>query len=866
MERTMELRKRKRGTEDVGGSEEAVEFRGQIFQKPGDVIAYLQAVEDDKDRYSAQIEVLEKMVTYHNHAGDMIEEVYTYIERDGAFNAAISHKEFSDTWREVRIIVENNKERRDRVQESSRAIVGCWDEKVVGWLVAVQTSGSFMRAVQLLAGMCSAQEGALRVNRAMVDRLGAPRKGISSQNVIQTADVVAARSLATFERVTRDEQKRFGLRVGEVGFLEEGEVQEEIEGASESVQHFPAPGWEMGNDQASESVQHFPAPGWEMGNDQASDRGDLTRATDLEDDYHVEIRDEMIDEELLSEVGRELQELEKKESSAEAGSGSDEEGTRRRKTTESKCGCSGDVTSGWKTAASKGKSYDMGLNLKLLKAWSGFRKVCYVHSKAMGGHVGLRVKQLNGQQLEERLRYIHNNRLEIGRLKTSKDTFSWFRVKNRPARASDTLGPYKFKHEDLLADLDYDQQTVLDWIGGVDTAAWNEEGSVNINLFGWWFETEIGNIVLREFDAYRHHLREINGKSNYGWLRNMFYSIGQQLMRQDPVYYATYAALRPDKQWRLVSYPYYAKYAVKGDNTYFRHMDLNIPELLANARGCNMIQGSISLDNEDNSNCTVILPGMQYKLGQWWERVVERGQETDGFVHRITEQMFTREDAKVLGLDWKRVPCSRGEARITMPHLPHGADGPSTGTRRTMLPWLVGLQDDLTTLEVVEGGTWEMLSNAHRDMASPSATPSGLANRYGAIPYKFPAAVEITGLGPLSDALVCRRRWDSALVLRDRDILLSGSREEASKYVKAWREKAVAAAIEAFALVVQKEKQAFGEKSYYFHLDRLERFGLVFPEVEPDEEDEVEEGESKEGGADFAEAAMGEVEEGQHFM
>jgi hypothetical protein len=43
---------------------------------------------------------------------------------------------------------------------------------------------------------------------------------------------------------------------------------------------------------------------------------------------------------------------------------------------------------------------------------------------------------------------------------------------------------------------------VLDWIGGVDTAAWSEEGSVNINLFGWWFETEIGNIVLREFNVY----------------------------------------------------------------------------------------------------------------------------------------------------------------------------------------------------------------------------------------------------------------------------------------------------------------------------------------------------------------------------
>lgn len=218
--------------------------------------------------------------------------------------------------------------------------------------------------------------------------------------------------------------------------------------------------------------------------------------------------------------------------------------------------------------------------------------------------------------------------------------------------------------------------------------------------------------MLAEYEMYRHHLQEINGKSNYGWLSNMFYSIGQQFMRQDPMYFAAYAALRLDGQWRLVSYPYYAKYAVRGDNTYFRHMDLNILELIAKDRGSAMIQGSISPDDEEASNCIVILPGMQHKLAEWWKHMVDRGQDTDGFVHRINEQMFTREDAEIMSVDWKRVPCRRGEARITVPHLPHEADGPSTGTRRTMLPWLVGLQYDLTTLEVVEGGTCEMLSDA----------------------------------------------------------------------------------------------------------------------------------------------------------
>jgi hypothetical protein len=73
----------------------------------------------------------------------------------------------------------------------------------------------------------------------------------------------------------------------------------------------------------------------------------------------------------------------------------------------------------------------------------------------------------------------------------------------------------------------------------------------------------------------------------------------------------------------------------------------------------------------------------------------------------------------------------------------------------------------------------------------------------------------------------------------------------------------VAAAVEAFTLVVQRERQAFGERSYFYHQDRLKHFGIAFPEVEPDEESEVEGQGPWEGGkgsADFAEAAISEVE------
>ena len=250
-----------------------------------------------------------------------------------------------------------------------------------------------------------------------------------------------------------------------------------------------------------------------------------------------------------------------------------------------------------------------------------------------------------------------------------------------------------------------------------------------------------------------------------------------------------------------------------------------------------MIQGSVSLDDEAEDSCTVIIAGMQRKLKEWWDICVARGQETSGFVHRITDQMFTREDAAALGVDWKYVPCRRGEVRVTLPHIPHGSDGPSPGMRRTMLPWFVGVQDDDETLEVIEGGTWTELSTAHRDLVSPLATPSGLANRYGSPPYRFPAAVELSGLGPLSDALVCQRRWCSPAVTAERNVLLCSDARYFWQFVAAWRERAAGAVQAAFKLVRETEMAAFGDRSYFYHHERLQLYSIPFPTVDPDAED-----------------------------
>ena len=76
-------------------------------------------------------------------------------------------------------------------------------------------------------------------------------------------------------------------------------------------------------------------------------------------------------------------------------------------------------------------------------------------------------------------------------------------------------------------------------------------------------------------------------------------------------------------------------------------------------------------------------------------------------------------------------------------------------------------------------------------MVAVSFSSSGLANRYGVIPFVFPAAAVLQGLGALSDALVCRQRHDNYAVVSEKRLLLAGARANMDAYLDEWRKTAV---------------------------------------------------------------------------
>ncbi|KAI9765300.1 MAG: hypothetical protein M1840_007499 [Geoglossum simile] len=156
---------------------------------------------------------------------------------------------------------------------------------------------------------------------------------------------------------------------------------------------------------------------------------------------------------------------------------------------------------------------------------------------------------------------------------------------------------------------DFDAEGVFNRYAGSNNAwaQFQEDGAINIyGFFSYVLEPEVFEKISEEFDMYKYHLREKqSGKKQMGWMRHMFYSLTQQLVRQDSAYWAIMAAARPDRNWKLISYPYYTKDTTPGEITGFYHFDINVEKFCQSERGINQTQGSLALDDEDEENCLV---------------------------------------------------------------------------------------------------------------------------------------------------------------------------------------------------------------------------------------------------------------------
>jgi hypothetical protein len=445
----------------------------------------------------------------------------------------------------------------------------------------------------------------------------------------------------------------------------------------------------------------------------------------------------------------------------------------------------------------------------------GIDRVCYSHLRTFAKKTLNLLNSsggINRNTLTSRLQQIlpHSDTLDDFRNKEP----TWFERSSRNITAAELREPFKYDPTPHPP-FQFNPTTVLQRVAGPTASKrWETDGSLIVpNLLPYINDPEIKEMIDLEFAMYDHHFEPHSTRPKMGFLRNMFHSLTQQLVRQDIAWYCLNVALRPSHDWRQISYPYVAKMVTPGETTGFAHTDINIDRFIKHGYGANQLTSSVSLDHETVTDCTQIVPGFHLKVKDWHQSLENRNSLPTGVTTNATK-LYSPEDEATWGSLVSQV-CNPGDVRITRPEVIHGSTPKASICRRVIYNWLTSIQDDHKTLEMDGQLTWDEVAACHRDMLPPTRGVAGDAVSFSCPRSRFAGSVYMTSSSALCDALIGRRRWDDPQVLRERDIVLGDDDQAASDYMQ----KTYALLIKNFKLgfieMVEQEKSEFGSDSFF---------------------------------------------------
>lgn len=125
------------------------------------------------------------------------------------------------------------------------------------------------------------------------------------------------------------------------------------------------------------------------------------------------------------------------------------------------------------------------------------------------------------------------------------------------------------------------------------------------------------------------------------------------------------------------------------------------------------------------------------------------------------------------------------------------------------------MSQDGQTLDNEESDKWGDIARAHATQEAINLTPSGLANRFGPIPYRFPASTQLYLDSPISQALVCRTTWDDPVVQAQANVVLGVDRERAGRAINRHRFEALRAFRRVYSMMKTAEGLYYGVDSFF---------------------------------------------------
>jgi hypothetical protein len=298
----------------------------------------------------------------------------------------------------------------------------------------------------------------------------------------------------------------------------------------------------------------------------------------------------------------------------------------------------------------------------------------------------------------------------------------------------------------------------------------------------------LSKAFTEEARMYQHHLR--HAPDHGGLVPSMYYSLLQQLVRQDPALYEAHVSLRTDGATRLMAVPLSARFFDTGSVADVTLYEGDTRAIRANT--CSTIHDEVVIGGNEGVE---LLAASASDVRAW----LEGGDETRDYITALAPLPAA--------LAWV-APAQNNDLVCARAGTPMRYRFTATEPLLSVSSGLVALTDT----DVLENGM--RLSDVayyHASMTLPKHSRRGDIS----IPGRFPAAVELTDLGPLSGALVGRMSWDSPAVQEQRQLVLTGTKHQVQQFYTTWRKHARAQVLHCWKIVQERERLLYGERSYF---------------------------------------------------
>jgi hypothetical protein len=842
-------------------------IRDHIFRSRADIATYIDGL-PVTEQYAAQKDIRDHLLKIQAGCEDFIYDLYEYTEQSKAYEKVqLSRKDFLADNEAFIQEVNNIKEKRDVRKESLKRLTKhLTSQRGLALLATIDTdtaiSGkNFIADLANIFSKVDTPEGVAWLNTAITARNRRPRsRGMRPRAGVMPADATAAKGQIAQqagwpeEDLSLEELRLFGLRYGLSGLLEEGEAETvtrpqfadeiQVSGAHqgpakdtpETRAVGPDAGPEMNAAQEPQASQvatpNTPEDGPTPATDAPTPATDAptpvtnvstpatdvptpatdtpTPATDAPTPAHSDPT--ATPRKRSRPVGSPRCPTKR----ARPGDVDDFVSQRATAVNTSECDCHMDAA--WKNTVEQPLARATFTELRemirpIAEAPEGSEQPCLWHLSRLCSQLQLKTSNLPVTTLTSRLREVWavsgGDSCNI-RVISSSRTHGFFIESDEFRRIRDqhNLGVFKFapvvETSTGVQRADIVPKTINPDASSVFTA---QDVVPLTGFYGWLVgkDQNMRDVFIEEARMYQHHLRQATTTRD-GIIPNMYYSLSQQLIRQDPALYELHVNLRQDGETRLLAFPQCPRFfdvgqaagvtLYKGDTRRIR------------LRASRDVQDEVVLGLGVLGEGVEVLPQSAAAVRAW----LDAHDETRELIQPITAAEIS---PSFNDSSWKR-PSPSSDLICTRPGTPLRYSFTATTPYLSLASGFVAVSEDNPQL-LENGVRVDDVAGWHRRMTIPER-PRGLAG--GQAVSSFPPAVELTDLGPISNALVGRMDWDSPAVEEQRRLVLTGTKLAVQNFYKGWRGRAKTQVLRCWEIVQERERKFYGTKSYFVNRDQ----------------------------------------------